>query len=208
VPVVALVRHGQASFGADDYDVLSEHGRHQAQRAGGELRRRGLRAPVLVHGTLRRQRDTAAVALPGVEARVDARWDEYDHLGLLERYAPADAAAPTSSREVQVLLDAALAAWVRDSEGTFADFAGGAANALAELVRDVPRGRDAVVVTSGGVVAALVARLLGGGADAVVALNRTAVNGAITTLAAGSSGTSLLTFNEHAHLAREDVTYR
>jgi broad specificity phosphatase PhoE len=208
VPVVALVRHGQASFGAEDYDVLSEHGRHQAVLAGQELRRRGLRDPVLVHGTLRRQRDTAALALPGVRARVDARWDEYDHLGLLERYAPAGAAPPASSREVQVLLDAALGSWVRDPDGGFDAFAGGAADALADLVRDVPRGQDAVVVTSGGIVAALVAGLLGGGAEAVVALNRTAVNGAVTTLVAGGSGTSLLTFNEHAHLPREDVTYR
>ncbi|HWG92749.1 MAG TPA: histidine phosphatase family protein [Mycobacteriales bacterium] len=208
MPVVALVRHGQASFGADDYDVLSEHGRHQAQLAGAELLRRGLRDPLIVHGTLRRQRDTAALALPGVEARVDGRWDEYDHLGLLERYAPRDAAPPATSREVQVLLDAALASWVGDADGGFGAFAGGAADALADLVAGLPKGRDAVVVTSGGIVAALVAGLLGGGAEAVVALNRTAVNGAITTLVAGGSGTSLLTFNEHAHLPREDVTYR
>ena len=59
VPVVLLVRHGQASFGADDYDVLSDLGREQAQLAAGEVARRGLRDPVLVCGSLRRQRDTA-----------------------------------------------------------------------------------------------------------------------------------------------------
>jgi NAD(P)-dependent dehydrogenase (short-subunit alcohol dehydrogenase family) len=65
-----------------------------------------------------------------------------------------------------------------------------------------------VVFTSGGVVAAVCARLLGAGAQAVVALNRVTVNGAITKLVAGASGTSLSAFNEHAHIPTADVTYR
>lgn len=213
MPVVLLVRHGQASFGADDYDVLSELGQQQSRVVGDELRRRSLRDPVVAHGTLRRQRDTAALAMPGVAASEDARWDEYDHLGLLKRYLPADTAEPASSREVQGLLDAALLAWVEhggsaDRPDSWPSFAGGARAALDELVAGLPRGRDAVVFTSGGVVAALCAGLLGGGAEAVVALNRTAVNGAVTQLVAGSRGLSLSTYNEHAHLPRESVTYR
>ncbi|MGD9530989.1 MAG: histidine phosphatase family protein, partial [Pseudonocardia sp.] len=64
MPIVALVRHGQASFGAADYDELSPLGRRQAQVVGEELARRGLREPLLVRGTLRRQRDTLS-ALAG-----------------------------------------------------------------------------------------------------------------------------------------------
>jgi broad specificity phosphatase PhoE len=207
VPVVLLVRHGQASFGADDYDQLSEHGRHQCEAVGAELRRRALRDPVVVSGTLRRQRDTAALALPGAEVQVDPRWDEYDSLGLLQRYAPAGAAA-TTSRELQGLLDGALRAWVDDGGGSWAAFSGGAADALAELVDRLGPGRDAVVFTSGGVVAAVCAGLLRAGAQSVVALNRVAVNGGVTKLVAGSSGTSLSAFNEHAHLPPADVTYR
>jgi hypothetical protein len=58
------------------------------------------------------------------------------------------------------------------------------------------------------VVAALCADLLGTGAAGLVALNRVAVNGAITKLAAGRSGLALLTFNEHGHLEGDDLTYR
>jgi broad specificity phosphatase PhoE len=209
VPVVLLVRHGQASFGAEDYDVLSDLGREQSRIAGEQVRRRSLRDPVVVTGTLRRQRDTAALALPEAPAQVDGRWDEYDHLDLLKRYAPPATAPPTSSREVQALLDAALRDWVEHGDaGGWPVFSGGARAALDDLVAGLPAGRDAVVVTSGGVVAALCAALLGGGAAAVVALNRTAVNAAITTVAVGRSGTSLLSWNEHAHLPREQVTYR
>jgi len=64
------------------------------------------------------------------------------------------------------------------------------------------------VFTSAGVMAAVCADLLGAGTSAVVALNRVAVNGAITKLAVGGSGVSLLTFNEHSHLDAGSVTYR
>ena len=42
-----LVRHGQASFGADNYDVLSELGHRQALRLGQYLRERGVHCPHL-----------------------------------------------------------------------------------------------------------------------------------------------------------------
>ena len=77
MPIVLLVRHGQASFGGDDYDQLSELGRRQAELTGRWLRDRGLRRPVAVHGSLRRQRDTAALALAAagqaVEPWIDPR---------------------------------------------------------------------------------------------------------------------------------------
>lgn len=204
--VVLLVRHGQASFGADDYDVLSDVGHEQAGVVGTELARRGLRDPLLVCGTLRRQRGTADGLGLG-EPAVDGRWDEYDHLGLLERY-PVAPPPDGSSRGVQVALDAALDAWVRDGAGSWGAFSGGAADALAEVAG---AGRDAVVVTSGGVVAAVAARLLGGGPETVVALNRVSVNAGITKVVVGRSGASLVSYNDHAHLEGGDrrlLTYR
>ena len=210
MPVVLLVRHGQASFGADDYDHLSDLGRRQAEVVGQELRRRPLRRPAVVHGSLRRQRDTAAIALPDAGTATDHRWDEYDHLDLLKRYAPPpEAEPPTSSKDVQRLLDAALLAWVLHGDsGGWPAFSNGATAALRELVGDLDKGCDAVVFTSGGVIAAVCTSLLSGGAETVVALNRVTVNGGITTLVAGASGTSLVSFNDHAHLPADAVTYR
>lgn len=205
--VVLLVRHGQASFGADDYDVLAPLGRDQAALVGQELTRRGLRRPVVVSGTLRRQRDTAALALPGAPVRVDGRFDEYDSLELLTRYG-SDAPQVRSSRELQPLLDAALSAWIADDAGTWRAFADGALAAVETLVAGLETGQDAVVVTSGGILSALCSALLGAGTGAVVALNRVTVNAAISTLVVGSGGVSLVSFNEHAHLPREQVTYR
>jgi broad specificity phosphatase PhoE len=214
MPIVLLVRHGQASFGDDDYDRLSELGRRQAERTGRWLVDRGLRRPVAMHGSLRRQRDTAALALDAaglrVEPRIDPRWDEYDHIDLVRRYAAAHGSEkPRSSHEFQVLLDSALTAWVEHGdEGGWPAFSGGVAGALRELVQGLEKGQDAVVFTSAGVIATVCADLLGTGVAGLVALNRVAVNGAVTKLAVGRSGSTLLTFNEHTHLDGEHLTYR
>jgi broad specificity phosphatase PhoE len=214
VPTVYLVRHGQASFGAERYDVLSDVGRRQAAAVGAEVARRAPRDPVVACGTLQRQRDSAALLMGaagiGGEPSVDPRWNEYDHLDLIRRYAGQDAAG-RDSRAVQTMLDRALDGWITGDPGDWAAFAGGAMAALGELAAALGRGRDAIVVTSGGVVAAICGALLSAPPAGVVALNRVAVNGAITTLVVGRNGTSLLAFNDHAHFAgdgRALLTYR
>ncbi len=208
--IVCLVRHGQASFGAADYDALSDLGREQAVAAGDELARRGVRDPLLVSGTLRRQRDTAALLGLGAVAVEDRRWDEYDHLGLVRARAggtDADAAWTGDSRAFQTHLDAALRAWMAGDLPGWDRFRDDAAAALDDVVSRLTPGRDAVVVTSGGVIATVVGGLLGVGADGVVALNRVVVNAGVTTVLVGSSGVNLLSWNEHAYLGAAR-TYR
>lgn len=209
MPVVLLVRHGQASFGADDYDVLSEVGHEQAEVAGAELRRRGLTSPLLVCGTLRRQRETALGLGLGDELVVDGRWDEYDHLGLIERYpsASGEPADLSTSRGLQVRLDEALVSWAGDPDGGYEAFLDAGSAALAAVAG---AGRDVVAVTSAGVVAAVCARLLGLGPEGFVALNRVGANAGITKVVVGRSGASLVSYNDHAHFEpdRRLLTYR
>ena len=211
MPLVAIVRHGQASFGAADYDALSAAGEEQSRLVGAELRRRALRAPAVVAGALRRQRHTAALlGFPG-PCGTDERWDEFDHLALLKRYVDPARVEPAlhDSRTFQGLLDEALKAWTRD--GGWAAFTADALAALRDVADAVPKGRDAVVVSSGGVIGALAAGLLGAPAATGIALNRVAVNGAITTVVVGGKGAHLLSFNDHAHFAgprRALLTYR
>ena len=89
MPTVLLVRHGQASFGAADYDVLSELGRRQADIVAASLADRGYRAARLYSGTLRRQQETAAafgaVGAPALE--VEPRWDEFDPDDVLTHHS-------------------------------------------------------------------------------------------------------------------------
>jgi broad specificity phosphatase PhoE len=246
VPVVYLIRHGQASFGAADYDVLSPVGHQQAELAGAALVRRGVRPTRVLAGSLLRQRDTAtscvAAARFSLPVEIDPRFDEYS-LRILDGGTGASLGSLGSSRSVQPLLDAALLDWLRPASiepgvgaelgskraggaelGTttapvpapefgglsWPEFRDGAVAAQRDLMASLPSGGSALAFTSGGVVAAICADLLGLGAEGFVALNRVVVNTGITKIVSGRSGTSLLSFNDHAHLegAADLLTYR
>ncbi len=94
-----LVRHGQASFGADDYDKLSEVGHQQSRWLGEYLAERGVRPGLVMTGSLRRHRETwegmaAGLAAHGVTfpaALVRPGLDEYDSEQLLSAHAAAQA---------------------------------------------------------------------------------------------------------------------
>src|SRR3954454_20009219 len=96
--VVLLVRHGQASIDAADYDCLSAVGRLQAQAVGLRLAHADLSVERMVCGTSARQRDTAGELLgtlgfPEAQLRTDARLDEFDHVSLLAARPSAGTAA-------------------------------------------------------------------------------------------------------------------
>ena len=97
--IVLLVRHGQASFGAEDYDVLSEIGVAQSKRLGAWLAEAGVEPSALIHGAMRRQRDTATAMVDdagwSVVPALDEGWNEFDHLGVVARGFPPTAGMPT-----------------------------------------------------------------------------------------------------------------
>jgi broad specificity phosphatase PhoE len=124
MPVIYLIRHAQASFEQDSYDVLSATGERQSELLAGALRERGIRPDRVVAGTLRRQRDTALGCLGALDGRLEAvrRWNEYDTPSILAAHGATKsddrpltalgAPAGLTSREFQALLDASLEAWV------------------------------------------------------------------------------------------------
>ncbi|MDT3439600.1 MULTISPECIES: histidine phosphatase family protein [unclassified Pseudofrankia] len=273
--VIYLVRHGQASFGTADYDVLSELGYRQAALVGAELRARGVRAGLATTGTLRRQRETAAAALAAIaegpavgaaegggvladgaagavalaaagtdsaagaslaagtdvavagwsgDVETDSRWNEYDQDWIINRHADVGSAPAgegqlppsrgMSSRSFQGLLDVALSEWIASTNagpGSYVAFSDGVGDALDGLVRRLGSGGTAVVFSSGGPIAAVCARLLDLRVDGIISLNRVMINGSITKIVSGRSGTSLISFNEHSHIdaaGREFLSYR
>lgn len=211
--VVYLVRHGQASFGSADYDKLSDLGAEQSKVAGDELRRRGLEFSAVRSGTMVRQRDTALAA--GFDPVEDPRWNEYDFLDVLRGHVPTLPEA-VDPRAFQAALDDALMAWVAAAENTasgesWTAFAARVNGALDDLVSSLGKGQNALVFTSGGVIGAITARLIGDQPGRFIALNRVTCNAGITKLITGRSGLTLVAFNEHAHFegdARHLLTYR
>ena len=227
MPTVLLVRHAQASFGAADYDVLSERGHAQVGALVDGLRRRGIVPARVVSGTLRRHRDTAVpcAAAASVDVVLDERWNEYDDADILTHHSesrvrverrPGDDVPPVTDREFQAILNAALREWVAAGPSTgcrqpWPRFREGVTAALGTVASSLTTGQSALVVSSGGTIAALAASLLELPPHAFIALNHVAVNAAITKIVVGRSGTTLVSYNEHAHLeeARDRlITYR
>jgi broad specificity phosphatase PhoE len=211
MPAIYLLRHGQASFGTDDYDVLSELGRQQAKVASQELVRRGLRSPVVVSGSLRRQIDTAAIAAEALQVdlqKPDPRFDEFDaHAAVNNFLGNPSATDGMSSTEFQQHLDAAMATWMESSHDHWREFADGAFQALTDLAASLPKGSDAVVATSAGVTAVLAGRLLGADSHGVIAMNRVSVNASITSIVSGSRGLSLVSFNDHSYFLSDRTLF-
>lgn len=210
VPVIYLVRHGQASYGADDYDVLSPLGEEQSAVVAAEFVRRGVESPVLVAGDLVRQRTTAQLMIDAAdyaaEVAVDPRWNEYAHPDL-----PLPLTGVGDSYDFQKLLDGALETWIRaDSPDGWRGFRENAVAALHELAAGLGSGETGIAVSSGGTLTAIVSSIWGMDTQGTVRLNRVFANASITAVVVGKQGLNLLSVNDHAHLhGREGLlTYR
>ncbi|MCA9692501.1 MAG: histidine phosphatase family protein [Nannocystaceae bacterium] len=92
-----VIRHGQASFGQDDYDVLSSLGRSQSRQLGTFLARRGVAIHAVYSGPAKRHQDTAALMIEATradgatipDAVIDASFDEYPAFEVIAHYLPA-----------------------------------------------------------------------------------------------------------------------
>jgi broad specificity phosphatase PhoE len=218
VSQVLLVRHGQASWGADDYDVLSDLGAEQAAVLGRSLADRGVVPAALLHGRMKRQRETARIlgeaAGWGAWTEDDA-WDEMNHEEVLLRQPHTFAGDTPSKQEFQAWFEAATDRWTagrhdHEYDESFGDFSARVLGALDALVGSLDPSGTAVVVTSGGPIARIAAELLGGGTDVHRRAAPVVVNTSVTKVVVGRRGATLVSFNEHSHLeATPDLlTYR
>ncbi|MEX1178533.1 MAG: histidine phosphatase family protein [Nitriliruptor sp.] len=217
--VVLLVRHGQASFGAADYDVLSDTGHRQADIVAERLEATGVSS--VVHGAMVRQRDTAAPILrrTGLTAVEDGRFDEYDHVELVRQVAADPDALPPEARQddprraFQAVLEVALERWIAGDHGDEHESFVGFRQRVRDGLTALTGGLDGTVavVTSGGVISAVCADALGLDPAGWARLNTVIVNSSITKLVVGRRGTTLVTVNDHAHLEPHGpalLTYR
>ncbi|MDP4651054.1 MAG: histidine phosphatase family protein, partial [Haliea sp.] len=121
-----LFRHGQASFGADDYDKLSALGCRQAQVLGEYLRDQGIKLDAAYSGGLLRQRETTALALSSqpdeVAHHIDPRFDEVRNDEQIRHLVPVVAKANpaiqtlvdkglSSSKDYQKVIEAVFTYW-------------------------------------------------------------------------------------------------
>ena len=221
---IHLVRHGQASFGADDYDHLSDLGRRQGVRLGQYLRERfgdELRFDAVLTGTLRRQVGTWQAIAEGAGIDVPhVSWpglNEYDSHAVITAIHPEPLPKPDTPelyRQHFRLLRDGLAAWMDGrvqpaGMPRYADFRAGVVGAL-DHVRQSYQG-DVLLVSSGGPIATAVAHILDAPPATSIELNLRIRNTALTEFAFNPKRHTLVTYNTLPHLEasafRDWITY-
>ena len=207
---IHLIRHGQASWGADDYDELSERGVRQSALLGMAWEASDWAPTSVVSGSLRRHTRSAIAAIDasgqGDGYDVDDGWNEYDSSLFMVELKP-----DITPREFQPHLDASLSSWMEgslDAEIPYTDWHGGILSSLERALASAGSGKHVAVFTSGGPIATVVSHLLAGDDSLFIRLNAVVVNASVTTVINGSTGPRVLSFNEHTHLPRDLVTFR
>jgi broad specificity phosphatase PhoE len=215
------VRHGQASFGSDDYDRLSERGWQQARRLGDWLSGHGEQFERVLCGGMRRHRETLQAiraayadcgqALPDTEFESD--FDEFDHHAVIGSFIDLQQAHPSALAYRDGRADAAaVLTLLRDA---FHCWAGGALDHCGEpwsgfrertraagrrLHADMGDG-SVLLVSSGGVLAQLAAAALDAPDNRAVELNLSLRNTALVEFHALPDGLRLGSWNAVPHLA-------
>jgi broad specificity phosphatase PhoE len=206
-----LVRHGQASFGAADYDQLSPLGEQQSRRLGAWFRARGMRFDAVLTGTLRRHAQTLA----GIEAGQQARHEplalpglnEYDSEAIVRAVHAGPIAAPDSPERVRQhfrLLREGLRQWMAGTTQpagmpAHADFVAGVVQAL-DRVRARHADGSVLIVSSGGPIATAIGHVLGLQAEATIDINLHIRNSALSEFKVGPKRHTLISFNTLPHL--------
>ena len=216
---IYLIRHGQASFGTDNYDRLSELGCRQAEVLGEYFKTRALRFDAVYSGDLQRQRKTAALAAGDhvEEHREDPRFNEIDNAAQLDHITPIllesrpelkawAEKAHTSSKDYQKLLEQVFNYWIDMGDDcppglqSWSEYSGGVIAALADVIREQGPGKNTAVFTSGGTIATIVAHVLGAGGQGTYQFYEPVINCSVTQLLYNANKVSLSYYNDHSFL--------
>ncbi|MEY4737913.1 MAG: hypothetical protein RL302_2232, partial [Pseudomonadota bacterium] len=185
-----LVRHGQASFGAADYDNLSALGQRQSLRLGETFAEKGVQFEAVLTGTLKRHAQTWAGIAEGAGLNLaPLLWpglNEYDSEAVIKSIHPAPLEKPDTPERYRHhfrLLRDGLTQWMNGVVSphgmpSYTEFVHGVSSAL-EHVRKHHSG-NVLLVSSGGPIATAVGHILGTTPEVTIELNLRIRNSAVT----------------------------
>ncbi len=232
---IYLIRHGQASFGADNYDVLSPLGFQQSAVLGDYLDQLDIRFDRWVSGELERQQNTAKATLqrmsqsrrlPSLE--IDPAFNEFhadevirahmdDLLAVEPNALHIFANAADHRAEFQRLFQYAIQRWVsgeheKENLESWQCFIDRVQDGLSRLLDQADKKDHIAVFTSGGTITALLQLVIGVPPIKAFELNWQIVNTSLSRLKFRDRDVALATFNSHVHLDLmknpELITYR
>ncbi|WP_122663576.1 histidine phosphatase family protein [Pseudomonas viridiflava] len=233
---IYLIRHGQASFGADNYDVLSPVGVRQSEVLGAYFSRLGSGFDRCIAGGLRRQQHTAELTLDQLRAaslktpqlEIDEAFNEFDAQTTIRMLLPAMLGdepealhvmrnAAQNRAEFQRLFSLIVARWLSGEHDSpelqsWEAFVAQVQAGLQRILERAQSGERIAVFTSGGTITALLHLMTQMPAQQAFELNWQIVNTSLNQLKFRGREVALASFNNHAHLqlmnTPELITYR
>ncbi|ARN75310.1 histidine phosphatase family protein [Oceanicoccus sagamiensis] len=218
---ITLVRHGQASFGADNYDQLSPLGGQQAIWLGEHLQQRDASFDRVLMGTQLRHRQTAEGIVSSMAGSPDfethSGFNEYDFTALVEAFS-AQYPEQTHSeyqdrRHFYVILRRALMVWSEDGISglpeSWGEFNQRISDAMA-FATEQPTAK-VLIVSSGGPISMIMKQTLELGTEQMISLNLQVINTSVSRFLKTSKATHLMSFNNIPHLDHpermDSITY-
>lgn len=207
-----LVRHGQASFGTDDYDRLSAQGFEQGRLLGRYFRERGLAFDRVIRGSLRRHQETLAATEVAGEVEILPALDEFDFYKVVHCYLRQHPEHPAidfaNVRDFFLTLRKAVPLWseggLHEPPEPWSVFEDRIKAVLAEMIAGEGR---VLVVSSGGPISALLREVLQLSVRTMFDLNLQCANTSITKLQFKNGKARLQSFNGLPHLDHPDTEH-
>lgn len=233
---IYLIRHGQASFGAENYDVLSTLGMQQAEILGDYLIETRVTLTACFSGEMQRQQDTALATLSRYSEanlaapvlNIDSAFNEIDadrvirlivpHIIEQEPNAINSLRNPLQDRaEFQRLFAMIMQRWAADIDDIpeylrWSTFIQNVETGLQRVLSNAEADAQIGIFTSGGTITAFLHLLTGISAHRAFDLNWQIVNTSLSRLKFRNDSVVLTSFNSHAHLDllknKKLITYR
>ncbi|MCB2170747.1 MAG: histidine phosphatase family protein [Deltaproteobacteria bacterium] len=233
---IYMFRHGQASFGQDNYDQLSPTGYRQARLVAEHLRVLGITFDAVYTGELARQKQTFQ-SMADVFAASDARLptpvetadlNEYNSTGVWQHYYPAiirdhpeleldDTSLGQNPKQFQHVFARIVQRWINDPHATpgiesWRTFRSRIAEGLNTIMRQEGSGKNVMVFTSAGPVATAVQMATGMPDERCIGISWQVLNASTTRFRYNEKEITLVGFNDVAALERQGdpglLTYR
>ena len=231
---IILIRHGQASFGKENYDLLSSLGQQQCFELG-KSHKGHLQPDRLISGTLVRQQQSLKAWQEGYDSKaldeelIDgekmAHFNEFDTEDVLAVAFPEFVSRENMMRHLMAtenpkkafhkLYQKAVGLWVAaeksDYKESFQAFNERVMNGLNSVIKSSEPGTTTVVFSSAGSIALCLQDALGLSATNAFSLNEAMANSSTSRLLFNQSGQLTLSyFNCFAHLnfSNTQITYR
>lgn len=210
---ITLIRHGQANSNLLDYDQLSPLGQQQMHCLA-HFYQPNWANPTRHSGTLQRHRqsDAALTEILGEShaTRNNSAWNEFDFLDIVSQYRPewqnpetlkdAMASEPDAKRVFLREFRKALNVWMNtEAKDQYQESWPAFNQRIRDTLFSLDSNQPHWVVTSGGVISALIGQALRLNADAIIKLNFSLNNASVTQVSIKGDRIRLNSFNQVQH---------